>query len=498
MAIIAGPHFRLEKVNSKFKEIFGAHVIGESVFEARPELREHLVADAFKSVYRAGIPYSAREAPLPVRLKTGEVTNRFFDYSITRLYDFKGEPYGLYAHSVDVTDRVEARKQIDGARMDAEKASQAKTYFLANVSHELRTPLSAIVGFAEILKEKQLPDNERVEFLEKISRHGSALARIIDDLLDLTKLEYGNSSVKMGEVSLHALIEDTVDVFREKAAAKKLSLVYQPNPSMPKTIHSDPIRLRQILINLIGNAVKFTDTGSINVRAEYEPVDADKIRVRLIVSDTGIGVTDEQLAKLFRPFAQGDDSMARRYGGFGLGLAISRKLSESLGGSVEFTANPESRGSTFTASFLTTKCEEPASACAVNAGGLVTNGPLLSQRKILVADDSSDNLFLVKRLLSKNGAKVVVATNGSEAVQAAKSENPDAILMDIQMPGLDGYEATRQLRAHGFLRPIFALTAHAMAEDRERSASAGCDGHLTKPLNGPEVIRALQHALRKS
>ncbi|GAB4141386.1 MAG: hypothetical protein Kow0040_30070 [Thermogutta sp.] len=380
----------------------------------------------------------------------------------------------------------------------AESATRAKSEFLANMSHEIRTPLTAILGFTDILLgdptlEQGPPD--RVEALYTIHRNGNYLLELINDILDLSKIEAGKLDVDRITCSPARILADVMSLMRVRAAAKNLPLVLQFDGKIPETIHSDPTRLRQILINLIGNAVKFTEVGEVRVVARLVREAEQPSLLQIDVIDTGIGMTEEQLSRLFQPFSQGDSSTTRKYGGTGLGLTISKRLAEMLGGDITARSTP-GKGSTFSVTVATgdisgvTMLESPDEALAASRtkGGVGAAPSVRLQGRILLAEDGPDNQRLISSILKKAGAEVTLVENGQAALDTAlaaldRGEPFDLILMDMQMPVMDGYTATARLRQAGYDGPIVALTAHAMEGDDVACREAGCDDYLTKPID---------------
>jgi CheY-like chemotaxis protein/nitrogen-specific signal transduction histidine kinase len=394
----------------------------------------------------------------------------------------------------DISERKSAALELLAAKEVADRANQTKSSFLANMSHEIRTPLGAILGFTDLLKEANLDPAERQQFLDTISRNRKALTRIIDDILDLAKVESGKLEIEKIEFSFHDLIEDVMDLFRERTRSKGIYLRAHTSRKISTNIISDPTRLRQILINIVGNAVKFTESGGVSLEVEAIDDGRDELEFRVHVCDTGIGISEEEQGRLFQPFMQADNSTSRKFGGSGLGLALSKRLAYALGGDVGVTTNSPNPGSTFTVSFMARIPKKSVVESAVSVRPKLGSGSahLLDGIRVLFAEDSKDNQFLITRMLTRFGAIVETADNGIQATRAGITGDFDIILMDIQMPEMDGYEATRVLREAGFKKPIIALTAHAMAEERARTKAAGCDGHLTKPLNLGEIIDTIQ------
>ena len=402
-----------------------------------------------------------------------------------------------------------ANETIGKAKEAAEAASVAKSQFLANMSHEIRTPLTAILGFAENLLDSAMTDAERRTSVKTILRNGEHLLEIINGILDLSKIEAGKLEIELLRISPVQLAADVVSIMRVRADAKKLPLQLKFEGAIPETILSDPTRLKQILLNLIGNAIKFTDGGRVELAVAVVTNGARRPQMQFKITDTGIGMTAEQCAKLFQSFTQADGSTTRRFGGTGLGLAISRPLARMLGGDVTVSSVP-GLGSMFIVIVDTGPLESvrlldhPTEALAAEPEFAVTD--LSSVRltaRILLAEDSPDNQVLISSFLRKIGAEVEVAENGREAValalSAGQSAAPfDLVLMDMQMPVLDGYGAARQLRAEGFAGPIIALTANAMGGDQQRCLEAGCSDYASKPIDRLRLVSQMLEQLARS
>ncbi len=402
----------------------------------------------------------------------------------------------------DMTERRRYEEQLRQAKHAAEAASRAKTEFLTNVSHEIRTPMTAILGFAEILQ-TQLPEGEALQAARTIHRNGQHLLEIINDILDLSKIEAGRLDIHRQRVSPHQILCDIVSLMRIRAAAKNLSLTLEFDGPLPETIHTDPLRLRQILINLVGNAIKFTETGSVRLRARLVQHPGQPM-LECEVIDTGIGMTVEQLGQLFRPFTQGDATTSRRYGGTGLGLSISKRLAALLDGDITVQSTP-GKGSVFRVTVATGSLEgvpmlEPSTEAF--AAATVHRRPevpkaVLQGRRILLAEDGPDNQRLIAYLLRKSGAEVLLAENGQQAVEQALRQPFDLILMDLQMPVMDGYEATRLLRQKGYRRPVLALSAHAMVHAAQECRQAGFYAYVSKPIDWARLIHLAEKLIRR-
>ncbi len=389
--------------------------------------------------------------------------------------------------------------ELQYARDAAEAASRAKSDFLANMSHEIRTPLTAILGYTDLVATAEAAPAERAEWVQTIRRNGEHLLAVLNDILDLSKIEAGKIALEQIPSSPIDLVTQCVSLLRTQATNKGLAFDAEFAGPLPRAIHTDPTRLRQILVNLVGNAIKFTEHGSVRLKTRFVAGIPDRPpTIAFEVIDTGIGMSAEQAATLFQPFTQADETMTRRFGGTGLGLTISQRLANLLGGDIRLASTP-GQGSTFTVE-LVLRPSDAADLIAPPSEGAAAPAPppasvsgRLTGIRILLAEDGLDNQRLISFHLRKAGAEVTLAENGRIALEHAQAamrsgSDFDLILMDMQMPELDGYGATAALRKAGYHRPIVALTAHAMSGDRERCIEAGCDDFASKPIDRAALI----------
>jgi signal transduction histidine kinase/ActR/RegA family two-component response regulator len=382
-------------------------------------------------------------------------------------------------------------------------ASRAKSHFLANVSHEVRTPLTAVLGWAELLQEGAALDAEQRESVAAIRRNGAHLLQLVDDVLDISRIEAGKLRVERRPCAPAAIVEEVIDILRTPARERGLELGVEYATPLPAVVSTDATRLRQILLNLVGNALKFTAQGGVRLVVRIEEAAGAAARLVFEVIDTGIGIPPDYLPRLFQSFSQADDSATRRFGGNGLGLAISRSLVEHLGGAIDVRSEP-GRGSTFRfwidpgpLEALPRATPLPARRAAYDSDA----EPSCAGR-VLLAEDSPDSQRLLGTILRRASYRVELAGDGQEAVAralgAAEAGLPfDVVLMDMQMPALDGYEATARLRAAGYSGAVVALTAHAMEGDREKCVHAGCDDFATKPIGKAALLELVARHVRK-
>lgn len=397
-------------------------------------------------------------------------------------------------------EREHHKQQLSAALQDANKANQAKTLFLANMSHEIRTPLTAISGYSQMLKKDTVLDDGQHDWINKIISSTGHLSDLINDVLDLSKIDAGELPISLETVVLKTLVTEAVDLVQPIAVAKRLRLRAIIAPETPCVVETDSKRLKEILVNLIQNATKFTDRGHVTVHVRQATIESsEELGYEIAVEDSGIGMSPERLEQVFRPLGDSFYSIAGERGGAGLGLTISRHLAELLKGEITGISKAN-HGSVMTLKLpVGNPCME--SITAKPQGNQQSESPPLTGVRCLAIDDNLDNQRIIQYLLNQEGAEVTIAGSGREGLELAtdpyQSSGYDVILLDIQMPGMDGYTVARMLRLEGITIPIIALTAHAMADDREKCLQAGFDDYVTKPINLDQLTASIRRGIKQ-
>ena len=498
---------RIEEANPAASRFFGYEpgaLVGISIFDLIPGY-----AQVLRRTPAGDTVIDCELATFSARHKDGEeiyvaAAPRPLDNEHTMLF-IRGvtELVRQQQKAKELTDKLnKSLKESERLRFDAEAASQAKSEFLANMSHEIRTPMNAVMGMSQLLVQSRL-DDRQLNFVTKINMAARSLLGIINDILDFSKIEAGHMNIEHIPFSIKETLDSLHVMFARSCEEKGITLVLKADPSIPPMLLGDPLRLGQTLNNLVSNAVKFTHTGGIIVTCTVEKLTAARAYLRIDVEDSGIGIEEKYIDHLFSPFTQADSSTTRQYGGTGLGLAISNRLVGLMGGILSVRSQ-RGIGSIFSVSCVFDIDQRlPDQSPAGHTLGPEDIEGSLAGRSILLVEDIEINQEVAVELLRQTGASITVASNGKEAVDLvsqsqAPGEDPyDIILMDIQMPVLDGYKATKKLREMGVTAPIIAMTAHAMVEERKRCLLVGMDDHIAKPIDLRLLLEAILQALKQ-
>jgi PAS domain S-box-containing protein len=483
---------------------FNELIVG--IWGRRPVIGKDLFCGAHRRFAVNGAEIPAVDSPMAEVLRTGipcinhesifeqpDGTRLTCQLSISPMKDAEGRVVGAIGFLQDVSNRRQPGESTDPGSGGIQVANAAKYVFLMNMSHEMRTPLTVIMGYTEILKRPNMNPAVRDSYIDRIEKASRQLLNLIDDILDFSKVESGRITTRKEAVKVGLVVEEIVDMFQVQARNKGIALVSSVESDLPKELVTDPVRLKQVLSNLISNAIKFTERGSVRLRVSWAPPKGEGPRLLSFeVEDTGIGLSPGARGKLFMPFMQADGSQTKRYGGTGIGLYLSRRLAELLGGKLQLVQSEIGHGSRFA---LTIPHDELAVAARksrqVTKSTMASSGSVAGVR-VLLAEDVAESRTLFRRMLEYAGVIVDTAENGAEAVAKAMENEYDVILMDIQMPVMDGLSATRYLRESGLKIPIVALTAHAMAGDSEKSHQAGCNDHVAKPVSSRTLLEAIR------
>lgn len=425
-----------------------------------------------------------------IEIQDGKI-KKFLNVTLFKIQSTDSSYSAVGCSCSDITHLKEIQSQLIEARDSANTANVAKSQFLANMSHEIRTPIGVIMGFSDLINgflQSKNDNQEGLEYIEVIQNNCRHLLNIIDDILDLSRVEAGKYKLHAEEISPEEIISDIKATMEVKVKSKEIRLEFFVDESVPKTIVSDNSRIRQVILNLCNNAIKFTKKGTVKLSCSY-----DKGFIRFSVQDQGCGIPENQLNKLFKPFSQVDSSATREFGGNGLGLALSQKLARLLGGDIYIEKTIENVGSIFVAYF---KDESDGVLNEIentkkDRKTIDKKSEAIQQpKKVLVVDDSPDNRLLISHVLKANSFEVTLAKDGYEGIQSVENNDFDLILLDLHMPGIDGFETAKRLREFGYLNPIIALTADAMSGVKEKCIESGFTNYLTKPINKNKLLEA--------
>lgn len=505
MVVVEGATHKVHSVNKAFSQLIqkeSNELIGHLFTQIVPECDENGCHALLDRVLRTGLNEILLEQ------KHCEKLNIYWSYLMWAIFSEDNVPIGVMIQITDATEitkfklhAVLVNKQllISGVRQhelvesaelmstQLQFANQAKSQFLATMSHEIRTPLTAILGFADLLKLPNQTPADQAEYIKRMQSNGLLLLHLIDDILDLSKIEAGKLQIETLEINLHEIVADIDAIMRYKAREKGLEFSMWAHNPIPTTIVSDPTRLKQILSNIIGNAIKFTTKGEVRVELN---VDHQNKKLRILVIDTGEGIAPAQAQNLFSPFTQANVETTRKFGGSGLGLNLSRQLAKALGGNVTLLESKAGKGSVFEITIAVEGAKHKVlSIESLKPGG--ESDLRLDGVNILLAEDAADIQLIITKILNHAGATVAVANDGEEAVEKAQKKTYDLILMDIQMPKMNGREATKKIREYGYRGPIVAQTAHVMGEEIDLCLRAGCDAHIAKPVVRKKLIELI-------
>jgi len=477
-------------INPAFTRLFGyppSEIIGRSIDE---KLTNQDLLDEALTITRNAMAGKTSDTETHRVHKDGHLV----DVSVTVTPVRVGEEFvGASVIYHDITERIRILKEMNNAKQKADESDILKSAFLSNMSHEIRTPMNAIIGFSTLLSDPSVNEEERQEFITIIKDRGSDLMRIMDDIIDIAKIEAGQVKIEIRECKVNALLSSiyiTMNDVRKKYLKTNIDLVLKPfSINNEFTIMTDGNRLRQVLINIVENSFKFTEQGFVEFGYGFKTDEKAGPFIEFFVRDTGIGISKDKHQLVFERFRQVDDSSTRKYGGTGLGLTICKNLMTLLNGSIRIDSE-QGQGATFFISLPLTSI--PGSETVKPAPKQISEySGILSDKILLVVEDEDSNYFLLERILKRTDAKIIWAKNGLDAVRIAEQGNINMILMDIRMPVMDGYEATESIRKFNKTIPIIAQTAYALKGEKERSISAGCNGYISKPIDPKELLATM-------
>ncbi|MHA6247445.1 PAS domain-containing hybrid sensor histidine kinase/response regulator [Pontibacter sp. CAU 1760] len=491
MLLVLNTDFTIRNVNEAFEEITGykeAELIGKPLDDVFASSVNPLLPEVLDQFQRTG-----KVLNVELLLSSTEVRLIPASCSISYLRNSKQEPDGILIVAKDITDLINKAEELKEAKEKAEAANEAKSSFLSSMSHEIRTPLNGIMGFTNLLKDSPLTTTQ-AHYVSLIKTSGTNLSKLLNDILDLHRIEQDKLATESIPFDLREVMASHLNPYKHMAEGKDISFSYEFAPEVPRVVVGDPTRINQILINLISNAIKFTDRGSISMYCSPLKIEeeSESVLLKFTVTDTGIGIPTEKQAIIFDSFTQSDQSTSRKYGGFGLGLAICKKLVNLMDGNMGIVSPVPGQedGAVFWFSLRLPYVK--SGEVEVDEDELDPNFTLAQNTRILVVDDNSVNVMLMQLVLENLGAVVTTANGGEEAVQLALEHSYDLIFMDIQMPGMDGLEAASRLRRANMQKPIIAFSANAYQVDIAKSLKAGMDDHLCKPFTNRDLVTILK------
>ncbi|MFK8080658.1 MAG: response regulator [Granulosicoccus sp.] len=492
---------RYVRINEHLAQINGLSVadhIGQSVLDVVPDVARNAV-ESLRQIFETGEPLLGIALSGETLYEPGIMRHWVESFHPVRSKDGEIDRISIVAE--EVTHRVQHEAHVEKMRIKAERANRSKSEFLANMSHEIRTPMTAILGFADLLS-TQVSDSQSLQSIETIRRNGLYLIELLDDILDLSRIEANKFDLELAAISPVSIMEQIGELMQVRADQQAVSLSIEYVGDVPVTIKNDPTRLRQILVNIVGNAIKFTGKGCVTLSLSY--LDESEPGVQFTVTDTGIGMSQEQLTHIFEAFAQADSTISRRYGGSGLGLAICNRLVKRLGGHLSIESEP-GVGTTVQVRFPVgldgpVVLEPPNVNLPASMSTAAVDTSINLPFRILAVDDKHDVLMVVRRILEKAGADVSYAESGQKAMDlfdsTRLSSRPfDAVILDMHMPEVDGFEVVKRLRERGEILPVIALTADAMKGGREKCLQAGCTDYITKPIDRQLLLKTVHKHL---
>jgi signal transduction histidine kinase len=500
VAVLSGPELRFEVANAPFCEMMArSDLVGRTLREAFTEPGAFDTVSELERAYQSGEVLRVEERLVPL-LRQDKVTEGYFSYVAQPIFRASGEPDGMVVVATELTESVLARQRVDGLRAAAERANRAKDEFLSTLSHELRTPLNAIVGWSRLLRTGSVPVENYGKALETIERNARMQARLVEDMLDLSRIEQGKLVISVGPLEMVRVVEAAVDALRPAADAKQIKL--QPVLDSHATIVGDADRLQQVVWNLLSNAIKFTNKGGrVQIRLRRE-----RSFVEVAIADNGVGIDPHFLPHVFDRFRQGDQSFTRQAGGLGLGLAIVRAVVELHGGEVTVHSDGRDLGATFIVHLpvaplrAETVQQQGVAASSLDAPPTFEAPAALSGLHLLVVDDEPETRALLRFVIEQCAARVTTAGSVAEGLAALRQDRFDLLISDIGMPGEDGYSFARKLRElpdeNARRMPALALTAYARVEDRTAALRAGFNMHLAKPIDPNELLVVLETLIR--